>query len=117
MVRIEPLEKMVRPLADIGARPGSRRIEQRSGEQTPVWQYLWRRYEIETAWNIADGLTVALRPEGADQSESIYVFTVPNFKRFDDDQNLAWLLSVPDGEAYPDFVASHIRKLPTSVPA
>jgi hypothetical protein len=115
------LDRIMPALAGIGAVPIGRREEQMGGQTVYAIYLEWRGRLIRAAWSIVDSLSVELSTEPATDPDaaswrSLFAHTVPGFERFDDAQKLDWIIAVPKDEAFPPFVAEHIRRLPAAVP-
>lgn len=120
-MRIQPLERIAAALRQIGAVEIERHVTQKSGEATTIVDHTFRGHIIRAAWNLRDDLSVSVSAAPAGDPEaaswrSLFSVTVPGFDQFGPQQQLAWVLSVPEGPAADLFIADHIRKLPDCLP-
>ena len=69
--------------------------------------------ELRLSRSIRDGFSCFVRMAGTNDEggwKPIFAYTVPGYETMDIEASLNWLSSVPQGDAYLDFLKQHIEK-------
>lgn len=78
------------------------------------------RGELRLSRSIRDGLGCAVRARNAQEESAggwkpIFAYTVPGYEQMDTEASIAWVTSVPQGDAYVDFLKRHIAEYLSAV--